>query len=132
MGYSSLSISMSESEVCCICVKSDSFFKVCKSSGLILKYFLDMAIWAGEISLKLCYTEDPPERPFWESPNIRFDSCSGVKCRCIPPMPESLNFCLISGLTNLRSIRSLSISGWPVKRSSKPYWSSSGKDYKNL
>ena len=51
---------MSESDVCWICVKSDSFFKVCKSSGLILKYFLDMAIYAGDISLKLCYIEEPP------------------------------------------------------------------------
>lgn len=35
---------MSESDVCCICVKSDSFFKDYKSSGLMLKYFLDISI----------------------------------------------------------------------------------------
>lgn len=55
-----MSFSISESDVYCICVKSDSFFNDCKSSGLILKYFLDMAIYAGDISLKSCYTEDPP------------------------------------------------------------------------
>ena len=62
---------MSESDVYYICVKRDSFFKVCKSSGLILKYFLGIAIWAGDISLKLCTSigyvslhAHPPDNPF--------------------------------------------------------------------
>ena len=53
-------------------------------------------------------------------PKISYYSSSGVRCKWREPIPESLNFYLISGLTNLRSIRSLSMSGYPVSKSVNP------------